>query len=650
MVEIYNLLAKYSLRTKKHVLEFIPFTHFVLRNIPEQQAQGSVQDQGLFSPLIVSSELEALAENKKCELAYEAGKISTIIFPAYFMFAAKAMYNEIEKNHEVPFPSDTEFGGSIPHEMIKAVNMKEEFLHPGNRKQAESFLLTRIHFPEGINSLIVPTSYLGSKLMELAVQKIKGYLNIRRNSDYMQSKMRVVFKQRERAVKDMFTSVMSQTRNAITTLSNPNDFSFQFWNHLSTSIIQEFKEKNNKMEKEHSFSQAAHLVSHYNLYFKGRIQQKKEQETAFRSVKNKLRKAPYFFTLSDIYAFKNDKGLKLSKKYDKDLLHKYLESKIKPKDDNTIPEILRLKTEDKKEYFICSDTFLPLCLKKVGDSRKYFKDYFLNDWKRKLNSYHSTRIMNYDDYFEKEVAHLLKMEDSLLYTMMRFDLLFLTLTETKPPLDVSSEIERYLDRSGKKLQPLIDVLLLDRREILKQAKNSVSIWKINPVLRMIAKLFLGVGKGSKEEKAKAKKAHKRSRKTLGVDSSPVDKTEQSVSGTPAGGANSSIRYANAIRKLKVSYIGEGGNLNSSLKDLQEKWNPLYDVQAKKNLVEDVNSMIRDYLRKLKRGFMIKPPDKARVENIADQLAMNSAFHKIKRKDYFRKYIALYMLNVLGQVK
>ena len=82
-------------------------------------------------------------------------------------------------------------------------------------------------------------------------------------------------------------------------------------------------------------------------------------------------------------------------------------------------------------------------------------------------------------------------------------------------------------------------------------------------------------------------------------------------------------------------------------ELVERWNPLFDPQAKSNLVEDVNSLVRDFLRKLKRGFLVKPPNAARITNMAESLAANHAFDQIKKRDALQRYIELYMISVLG---
>ncbi|MBN1685068.1 MAG: hypothetical protein JW852_00355, partial [Spirochaetales bacterium] len=78
-----------------------------------------------------------------------------------------------------------------------------------------------------------------------------------------------------------------------------------------------------------------------------------------------------------------------------------------------------------------------------------------------------------------------------------------------------------------------------------------------------------------------------------------------------------------------------------------KWNPLFDPQAKANLVEDVNALVRDFLRKLKRGFLVRPPDAARIRNMAENLGANHAFDQIKNRDALQRYIELYMIGVLG---
>ena len=82
--------------------------------------------------------------------------------------------------------------------------------------------------------------------------------------------------------------------------------------------------------------------------------------------------------------------------------------------------------------------------------------------------------------------------------------------------------------------------------------------------------------------------------------------------------------------------------------LAERWNPLLDPVAQQNLVEDINSLARDFLRRMKVSFRLIPPTKERVEEWADRLCQNEAFQQIRRRQDLKEYIKLYMLTVLGK--
>ncbi|MCF6334597.1 MAG: hypothetical protein L3J12_02515, partial [Spirochaetales bacterium] len=108
------------------------------------------------------------------------------------------------------------------------------------------------------------------------------------------------------------------------------------------------------------------------------------------------------------------------------------------------------------------------------------------------------------------------------------------------------------------------------------------------------------------------------------------------------------KYRKAVEKLKNHYIGEQGSLKEEISSSITVWNPLMDGKAKSDLIEDVNSMIRDYIRGMKKGFAHKPPDISRIRNIAEHLAENSAFEKIKKKEEFIRYMELYIVSILAK--
>jgi len=110
-----------------------------------------------------------------------------------------------------------------------------------------------------------------------------------------------------------------------------------------------------------------------------------------------------------------------------------------------------------------------------------------------------------------------------------------------------------------------------------------------------------------------------------------------------------VKFREEVRALKARFIGEDGDIRARLRALEERWNPLLDPQAQANLTEDVNALIRDYIRKLKLAVHLRAPDPARLDKLAKDLTNNEALGKIKDKENLGSYIALYMIDYLGKI-
>jgi hypothetical protein len=93
-------------------------------------------------------------------------------------------------------------------------------------------------------------------------------------------------------------------------------------------------------------------------------------------------------------------------------------------------------------------------------------------------------------------------------------------------------------------------------------------------------------------------------------------------------------------------VPTGKTIDGSLSELAEKWNPLYDPQKKKELVEDVNALVRDFIRPVKRALVGKPPDAQRIVALAEKLCEAKSLAGIKKKDYLMRYLELYIIKCL----
>ena len=657
--DILALVRIFAVRKKNQMLPFSEFTVFA-----QKYAEQKKGDRPTLATLLSDTELQLatyldeLAEEKRCSLVYDQGKISTVVFPDFFNQVIKKRYDDIENDTEMPFPSESALDIELPRDLITSIDVKKDFVRILGDSGDSDTGMYRLNFPEGINSFVVPAQLLNQPLLKLSVQKIRLYLGTQRNAFYMLSKLRSVFKSKEQVLRDTINSVLTQRSQALETIMKPTDFSFGFWTHLANAIIREYREKTNKLEREHSYCQAAYLLGFYNVYFKGIQQKQKDEDSALKTLDRRLRLAPYYFTVSDITEFKDNSGLKLSRKYSPDRMHQYLEEKSKTQEGDTLPEIFRLKVAGRKEYFVCKEVYLPLTVKKIQESSSNFGKPYIEEWKRQIENNRKSAEMKNDDAFSRALDQKLVKESPLLKALLSYELLYLTLQESKPNYDINAEINRILNTQGQKLIPIEDILRLDRKDLLNQAKMSLPFWKTVPVLNRFFSLLKRFLTGAKPApKVKTKKGSKSQQsentapdagaKLLGSGApSPRHAASEREGASGKSGKSGVVALQKAMASMKLQFIGNSG-LDESIGSLIEKWNPLYDPQAKANLVEDVNSLVRDFLRKLKKGFMTRPPDAARIRNMSEGLAENHAFDQIKKRDALRRYIELYMIKVLG---
>ena len=649
------LLRIYTLRMKNHIVDFDAFAAFVRRYSEQHLHERSglsayLKDTGS----VLTSQIEECMTGGRCAVSFKEGKISQIIFPDFFAFLLQREYAKIETKGDLPFPSEDNLGISVPNDILRVVNIKTDFVPELGEQDPDTSEVLRLVFPEGIRSMAVPSSMVNKPLARLAAGKIQHYLSSQRNAGYMMSKLRSISSGREQLLRDMVNNIIAGKRQPMESLFNPSDFSFRFWAHLANAIIQEYREKTDKLEIEHNYCQAAYLIGYYNVYYRGINQRERDAENALKGLETTLHKAPYVYSLNDIYGFKDGQGVPLTKKYSEDRLQAFLEEKTAPPGPTGLPEILRLRTADKREFYIAKEVVLPLTLKKVDDTGAEYRKRYISLWEKELREYQKTDLMKSDESFEEDVSRLLREEDPLLHCLLNYDLLYLCLQDNRPNEQIAREVERILDTAKKQLIPLRDLFNLSRKDLLSRARNSLPFWQSMTFFHNMMRFFKTMlGGGKRRRRASVPKQTGSAAKVLGnrTDSSRAGpSSSETGQGGPHEGRSAKARQAalqQTVARLKVEMIGADANVNQRLAELIERWNPLFDPVAKANLVEDVNAMIRDYVRKLRRGFLVRHPDVQRIRSLAESLAENEAFLEIKRKDFLRRYIEAYMLKLLG---
>lgn len=67
---------------------------------------------------------------------------------------------------------------------------------------------------------------------------------------------------------------------------------------------------------------------------------------------------------------------------------------------------------------------------------------------------------------------------------------------------------------------------------------------------------------------------------------------------------------------------------------------------KQDLVDDVNALVRDLLRPIRRAVLSRPIDQQRIRALARQISENRNLSKIRNRDPLMRYIELYVIKTL----
>lgn len=613
--------------------------------------------------------LSKLAIEGVCAVDGSSGHPENVTLTGFYMESVKKAYDEIELDTEKPFPDEAGFGGSFPKDIVTVVDVKTDFLDLLKSSDDSSSRLIRINFPEGIRSVVIISDLLDPVLLKICISKFRLYLRIKRNHDFIFHRMQGIFQHKDQVIKEMFTKIIGQRDLAMATIINPDDFTFQFWSHFSSLVIKEFKEKKEKLEREHGFSQAAYMVGFYNLYYKETKQMKRDKEISFKMVEVGLRKNPFIFSFSDIMGFKDKSGFPLSRKVDRAELAEYLGKRTTPAAEQIIPDILKFNTSTDKNLFMNKEKYLSLTLLKIQEDSRELHSQYIDEWKDVLGEFKRLKMMTNRDLFVEDVALRVRNMDPLLMILMKFDYLVVCLKETKPSKEVFIETERLFNRNRDNFRSMDEIFRLDRKGLFIDAKSMLPIWKTLPIIAPLAvilkRFFSGVKKGAEGitdpsdlvsgfTKPQNIQPFVSKRKKKILESNAVE-TFINIPDKPGSSSNRAktskeqlVKYRKSVEKLKIHYVGEKGSLNEEILLSINIWNPLMDGKAKMNLIEDVNSMIRDYIRGMRKGFSVKPPDVSRIRHFAEHLGENEAFETIKKKGEFIRYMELYIVNILSK--
>ncbi len=628
-IDVYQLVRSFSSRNHLFEFEYRGFASALQRQAKAaDQSEPVFRDLSLNPDLVLAPRLFLLSKERKLILETVGNEIKAIILPERYTEAYLQEYRRIDENPDVPFPDEDSLKLAVPGEWIQTISVDSDLGVVSDQAANRPIPLYRISFSENIRPFVVPSLFVPEKLLEYSVLKIRQYLRRGANKEFMQNKLLYAFPGKETQVKDSLAAILTKPYDAITELKrSASDLTFSFWAYLLSAVKKDF-EKGERSNEDLSVFQAALITEFYANHFKSKAQRRADQDGAVKALDIALRKPPYNFSIEEIQAFKDAKGVPFVSKLGHDTLEAQLREKSTKAESGKLPELLVISAGGKRAY-VAKDKALLLAVRSIAEARADIRSRIIEKWRRLLEEFRSAAPMEEEDEFRRMLKGEVEERFPVLDSLVGSRLLPLIQEEARVRGEAAPDLERFFYKN--ELVPLEEILDLQRKDLLADSRMLLPFWYSLPVISDLVRLFRSMGR-RKAERARAK----------------VEPVKAKAEQAPSSGApKRKDEFAAAAVRVAKQLTPSGYSLEEYLRDLESRWNTLLNFEAKKNLSEDVNSLVRDYLRSILRSMKGDSLTVDRVKSLAATLADSPSLAKIKNHQALELYIQLYMVKALG---
>lgn len=631
--DLLGQLQAYALSTKNPTIDMNLF----LRTLPQERLDAKTIESGV----------KELAFKGAFTLEAEDGRLLSVSLPDFPVLALVEEYRKLTQDPVRPFPREETAPIPIPADEILAMDAKGQLGELFNTEPSSSQLVIKLIFPEGVPAIIVPRTCSRTELIDAAVARISRYLQDIKNAAYAESKLATLLRGSEVPARQALEDLTLRPRKAVATVLVPSEFSFRFWNYLANVIVQDTGRKTELTETDKAILQSAYLVSSTVFHMKGEAQREQERASDRRALEQQVRRAPFVFGYQDLYQLRDEKGAAYSTKHSREFIHEFLNECLQKKDDAALPWLLRLHhAPTARDYFVQRDMLAPVFLRKLTDASDTLQVEYVKDWVDQMRRDRIPPVTQSDPAFRRDLESRIRDSFPVLAALANGPILLALLRGAPLAEETGQELSRCFTPLGA-LRPMTALLGLSRARLLREARSYLPFWQTTPVIRGIARfLKMLFRRRDEEEEGQTLSAPSRTRTATGVIQSSTASAGASGSTKAEADRLALQRCQKSIRALLSTFISPKEKLDTVLADLVEKWNPLLEPAPKRDLVRDVNALVQDFVRPIRRDFITRPPDLARITSLAEQLSASRSLAKIRNREPLVRYIQLYMLRTL----
>jgi len=634
---ILALLKFFASKQKSAVIDYGEFCTYLRKysehHIEEQSSLVAyLQDTaGTLQP-----ELDKLIATKQIAMSETSnGKLVINVIP-YFIEIFADKYKEIEITPALPFPTIIDLPKLTPKSIVSVENASDIVHRLLDKQELHDKTLYGLLLPNDEPIIILPSNIPIKLLVESSLEKVQNLLRREGYHDYFLKKLTATNPGKELTAKNFFNKFVDRPDHSINVLSETMD-DFYLWHQLCYFIKQDYKKLKDYTQEDLSTIQAILITEIAANYYKNKAMDQSKRDNAFKMLDAFLNKPPYYFSYDSITKFVDTKGHPLLGQYTEEELKDWLQDETTGGDARSLPNLLVFKMEDEKRYFIYKTKVLPLVARLCTDARDVVKENITEHWYKVLKNFGTLQEMHDQNAFEARLEMELKENSPVLYSLLTVSFLPLLSYEQFGDND---DPKITLFANGE-LISYSDILLINRQEILTDSKIKLPFWYTIPVISWIAKLIFAPPKRNREKKPMTNTQKYYAQEEL----NSKNDAEDNAAISKTSNLSKKLQLRDAAREAEKALVNESSTIERELTSYEQVWNKKLGA-SRDNLTEDVNVLIRDYMRKVLRTLTPSGFTLDRIQNLANSLVKTPAMMKIGETDALERYVQLYIIKLV----
>ncbi len=627
-----NLSSIIKYYAEKQNSPFIDFKEFSIWI--KKYAEKKVEEQAdlvkyLGDPTsTVTAELAGL-EQKRLAAVIPNGNKKMILSIAYFSLKYAMVYKELLKNESIPYPVELDLPKKFPSTVLERKSATEYITENINKEPSKSQSLYIVVFARELPPLLLPACVPMKVLLESSQMKIRKILKKEEYHDYFLKKLRSANPSKEISVKNFYTAFVDKDYTGYVDVTDGDQY--YLWNQLCYFVRQDFEKIQDRTSDDTSILQAISISEIHSTYLKEKFQTDRKREEALKELQSALGNAPYFFSTPQIVKFQDKNGKQLLGQYSEEDLKQTLLKLSTESEDNTLPKLVVFKVASGTRYYIYKNKVISLIVRMCNEAHDTIKDILVTSWYDTMIEYSKLPEMHDKAKFEIKLENLVEEHSPVLFALLNAN--FITLLAAEKNLDDSLQaFQLFVDGH---LLPYSQLLMLRSEDIMAEAKARLPFIYTIPLISWLIGLFRAHKVEKQKKEAQAKKEVP----------DPMEILENEDSQKKSKNKHEAL--AEKAKELFNEFVPEGSTVDRELNFLTKQWNRMISKEAYNNLTEDVNSLIRDYTRRVCNTLTAQTFTKERIENLADALVRTPNMQKITEQKALTEYVKLYMLRLVS---